>query len=147
MNVRTLQHTFTHPKGLLFATQFAQITLVVTSRAAFEDEHSKVLVQPSAAFTGHSPGEFPRRFSRYLLSRRHVFYRGLTMQCAVEHDERGRSNYDMCAVNPSRMSNTFDDVPLREIVDTIPNGKDCRLEIMNFNVKVRQKFLVLLRGY
>ena len=36
INVRTLRHTFTHPKGLLFATQFAQIALV-TPRAAFED--------------------------------------------------------------------------------------------------------------
>ena len=27
----TLQHTFTHPKGLLLATQFAQITLVIMS--------------------------------------------------------------------------------------------------------------------
>lgn len=31
INVRTLQHTFTHPKGLLFATQFAQIALVIMS--------------------------------------------------------------------------------------------------------------------
>ena len=77
MNVRTLQHTFMHPKRLLFATQFAQMTLVVTLRTAFEDIHSKALVQPGAAFAGHSPGEFPRCFFRYLLSRRHVFYHGL----------------------------------------------------------------------
>ena len=49
INVRTLQHTFTHPRGLLFATQFAQIALVITSRAAFEDMRSKGLVQPGAA--------------------------------------------------------------------------------------------------
>jgi malonyl CoA-acyl carrier protein transacylase len=45
INVCTLQHTFTHPKGLLFTTQFSQIALVVTSRAAFEDMRSKGMVQ------------------------------------------------------------------------------------------------------
>jgi fatty acid synthase subunit beta len=44
INIRSLQHTFTYPKGLLFAAQFAQIALVVMSRAAF---------------AGHSLGEFP----------------------------------------------------------------------------------------
>jgi hypothetical protein len=34
INIRTLQHTFTHPKVLLFATQFAQIALVIMSCAA-----------------------------------------------------------------------------------------------------------------
>jgi hypothetical protein len=33
-----------------------------------------------------------------------VFYRGLTMQVAVERDAEGRSNYGMCAVNPSRVA-------------------------------------------
>jgi fatty acid synthase subunit alpha len=58
INICTLQLTFTHPKGLLFATQSVQIALVVTSRAAFEDMRSKGLVQPGAAFAGHSLGEF-----------------------------------------------------------------------------------------
>ena len=58
INVRTLQHTFTHPTGLLFATQFAQIALVVTSRAAFENMRSNGLVQSGATFAGHSLGEF-----------------------------------------------------------------------------------------
>ena len=54
INVCTLQHTFMHLKRLLFTTQFSQIALVVTSRTAFEDMHSKGLVQPGAAFAGHS---------------------------------------------------------------------------------------------
>jgi fatty acid synthase subunit alpha, fungi type len=44
INVCMLQHTFTHPKGLLFTTQFVQIALVVMPRAAFEDMRSKGLV-------------------------------------------------------------------------------------------------------
>jgi fatty acid synthase subunit alpha, fungi type len=143
ISVRTLQHTFTHPKGLLFATQFAQIALVVTSRAAFEDMRSKGLVQPGAAFAGHSLGEFSALAAvADILPNSSlvdiVFYRGLTMQHAVERDEQGRSNYAMCAVNPSRVGKTFDDAALREIVNTISNRRDCLLEIVNFNVEVRQ---------
>lgn len=42
-----------------------------------------------------------------------VFYRGLTMQVAVERDAAGRSNYSMCAVNPSRISKTFNEEALQ----------------------------------
>jgi malonyl CoA-acyl carrier protein transacylase len=142
INVRTLQHTFTHPKGLLFATQFAQIALVIMSRAAFEDLRSKGFVQPDAAFAGHSLGEFSALASvADILPNSSlvdvVFYRGLTMQRAVERDEQSRSNYAMCAVNPGRVGKTFDDAALREVVDTISNVRDCLLEIVNFNVEVR----------
>ncbi|KAH9953378.1 hypothetical protein BC827DRAFT_1248894 [Russula dissimulans] len=34
INIRTLQHTFTRPKGFLFAARFAQIDLVIMSCAA-----------------------------------------------------------------------------------------------------------------
>ena len=37
IDVRCPKYTFSHPAGLLFATQFAQIALVVTEKAAFED--------------------------------------------------------------------------------------------------------------
>ena len=78
------------------------------------------LHQPGAAFAGHSLGEFsafaavvniPPNFSLVDI----VFYRSLTMQHAVEHDERGRSNHAMCAVNPSRVGETSDDAALREM--------------------------------
>jgi hypothetical protein len=41
IDVRCPKYTFSHPAGLLFATQFAQIALVVTEKAAFEDMHVK----------------------------------------------------------------------------------------------------------
>jgi fatty acid synthase subunit alpha len=41
------------------------------------------------------------------------------MQCAVERDSENRSNYAMCAVNPSRISKTFTDAALREVIDSI----------------------------
>ena len=58
INVRTPKYTFSHPAGLLFATQFAQIALVVTEKAAFEDMHLKGFIQKDCAFAGHSLGEY-----------------------------------------------------------------------------------------
>ena len=59
------------------------------------------------------------------------------MQRAVERDSQNRSNYAMCAVNPSRISKTFNDAALREVVDSIATRTSTLLEIVNFNVEVR----------
>src|SRR6202042_3766721 len=58
INVHMPKYTFSHPTGLLFATQFAQIALVVTEKAAFEDMRLKGFVQKDCAFAGHSLGEY-----------------------------------------------------------------------------------------
>ncbi|KAH8117927.1 fatty acid synthase [Phellopilus nigrolimitatus] len=143
INNRTPQYTFSHPGGLLFATQFAQIALVVTEKAAFEDMRSKGLVQNDCAFAGHSLGEYSALASiadvlpiASLVDV--VFYRGITMQRAVERDELNRSNYAMCAVNPSRISKTFNDAALREVVDSISHLTKLLLEIVNYNVEGQQ---------
>ena|ERR1700729_2344055 len=68
-----------------------------------------------------------------------VFYRGITMQCAVEQDSENRSNYAMCVVNPSRISKTFTDAALREVVDSIAVRTGTLLEIVNYNVEVRSR--------
>ena len=101
----------------------------------------KGFVQPGACFAGHSLGEFSALASvADILPNSSlvdvVFYRGLTMQRAVERDEQSRSNYAMCDVNPSHVSKTFDNAALRGAVDTISNVRDCLLEIVNFNVEV-----------
>ncbi|EEB88170.1 hypothetical protein MPER_14138, partial [Moniliophthora perniciosa FA553] len=57
------------------------------------------------------------------------------MQRAVERDSKNRSNYAMCAVNPSRISKTFSDAALREVVDTIASVSGSLLEIVNYNVE------------
>ncbi|CAL1716945.1 unnamed protein product [Somion occarium] len=143
INNRTQRYTFSHPNGLLFATQFAQIALVVTERAAFEDMRSKGFVQKDSAFAGHSLGEYSALASiadvlpiSSLVDV--VFYRGITMQRAVERDAQNRSNYAMCAVNPGRISKTFNDAALREVVDSISQRTGCLLEIVNFNVEGQQ---------
>ncbi|KAF8896473.1 fatty acid synthetase alpha subunit [Infundibulicybe gibba] len=143
IDVRTPKYTFSHPNGLLFATQFAQIALVVTEKAAFEDMRVKGFVQKDCAFAGHSLGEYSALASiadvlpiSALVDV--VFYRGITMQRAVERDSENRSNYAMCAVNPSRISKTFSDAALREVVDSIAVITGLLLEIVNYNVEGQQ---------
>ncbi|KIJ66907.1 hypothetical protein HYDPIDRAFT_174219 [Hydnomerulius pinastri MD-312] len=143
IDARTPKYTFSHPNGLLFATQFAQIALVVTEKAAFEDMRAKGFVQKDCAFAGHSLGEYSALAS--IADVLHisalvdvVFYRGITMQRAVERDAHNRSNYAMCAVNPSRISKTFTDAALREVVDTIATSTGNLLEIVNYNVEGQQ---------
>ncbi|KIY48753.1 hypothetical protein FISHEDRAFT_9172, partial [Fistulina hepatica ATCC 64428] len=143
INIRTLKYTFSHPNGLLFATQFAQIALVVTEKAAFEDMHAKGFMQKDCAFTGHSLGEYSALASiadvleiSALVDV--VFYRGITMQRAVERDAQNRSNYAMCAVNPGRVSKTFSDAALREVVDGIADLTGTLLQIVNYNVEGQQ---------
>jgi len=150
INVRTQRYTFSHPNGLLFATQFAQIALVVTEKAAFDDMRSKGLIQRDSAFAGHSLGEYSALASiadvlpiSSLVDV--VFYRGITMQSAVERDSQNRSNYAMCAVNPSRISKTFNEAALREVVEIVGRRADALLEIVNYNVDVCVSLLVTLR--
>ncbi len=141
INIRTQRYTFSHPNGLLFATQFAQIALVVTEKAAFDDMRSKRLIQCNSGFTAHSLGEYSALASiadvlpiSSLVDV--VFYRGITMQRAVERDSQNRSNYAMCAVNPSRISKTFNEAALREVVEIVGRRTDALLEIVNYNVDV-----------
>jgi len=97
------------------------------------------LVQNDSSFAGHSLGEYSALAAlaevmpiESLVSV--VFYRGLTMQVAVERDETGRSNYAMCAVNPSRISKTFNEQALQYVVENIADETGWLLEIVNLNV-------------
>ncbi len=112
-------------------------------KASFEDMRSKGLVQRDSSFAGHSLGEYSALAAladvmpiESLVSV--VFYRGLTMQVAVERDETGRSNYSMCAVNPSRISKTFNEQALQYVVENIAEETTWLLEIVNYNVSNMQ---------
>lgn len=131
--------TYRSPTGLLSATQFTQPALTLMEKASFEDMRSKGLVQRDSSFAGHSLGEYSALAAladvmpiESLVSV--VFYRGLTMQVAVERDAQGRSNYSMCAVNPSRISKTFSEEALRYVVEMIAEQTGWLLEIVNYNV-------------
>ena len=135
----TTSYTYRSPTGLLSATQFTQPALTLMEKASFEDMRSKGLIQRDSSFAGHSLGEYSALASiaevmpiESLVSV--VFYRGLTMQVAVERDEQGRSNYSMCAVNPSRISKTFNEQALQFVVQNIAESTGWLVEIVNFNV-------------
>jgi fatty acid synthase subunit beta len=135
----TTSYTYRSPTGLLSATQFTQPALTLMEKASFEDMRHKGLVQNDSTFAGHSLGEYSALAAlaevmpiESLVSV--VFYRGLTMQVAVERDEQGRSNYSMCAVNPSRISKTFNEEALQYVVGNITEVTGWLLEIVNYNV-------------
>jgi len=139
VNENTTSYTYRSPTGLLSATQFTQPALTLMEKASFEDMRSKGLVQRDSSFAGHSLGEYSALAAlaevmpiESLVSV--VFYRGLTMQVAVERDITGRSNYSMCAVNPSRISKTFNEQALQYVVENIAEETKWLLEIVNYNV-------------
>ena len=136
---KTSSYTYRSPSGLLSATQFTQPALTLMEKASFEDMKSKGLVPRDSTFAGHSLGEYSALAAladvmpiESLVSV--VFYRGLTMQVAVERDAQGRSNYSMCAVNPSRINKTFNEDALRYVVGAIAETTGWLLEIVNFNI-------------
>ncbi|AOA61009.1 Fatty acid synthase subunit beta [Komagataella phaffii CBS 7435] len=143
INEDTISFTFKSPTGLLSATQFTQPALTLMEKASFEDMKSKGLVPSESMFAGHSLGEYSALTSlgdvmpiESLVDV--VFYRGMTMQVAVPRDEQGRSNYGMIAVNPSRVSSTFNDSALRFVVEHIAQQTGWLLEIVNYNVENTQ---------
>ncbi|KAL3420133.1 Fatty acid synthase subunit beta 1 [Phlyctema vagabunda] len=136
---KTTSYTYRSPTGLLSATQFTQPALTLMEKASFEDMRSKGLVQRDSSFAGHSLGEYSALAAladvmpiESLVSV--VFYRGLTMQVAVERDASGRSNYSMCAVNPSRIGKTFNEQALQYVVENIAEETGWLLEIVNYNI-------------
>ena len=139
VNEDTTSYTYRSPTGLLSATQFTQPALTLMEKASFEDMRSKGLVQRDSSFAGHSLGEYSALAAlaevmpiESLVSV--VFYRGLTMQVAVERDAAGRSSYSMCAVNPSRINKSFNEQALQYVVENIAEETKWLLEIVNYNV-------------
>jgi len=135
----TSSYTYRSPTGLLSATQFTQPALTLMEKARFEDMRARGLVQLDSSFAGHSLGEYSALAAlaevmpiESLVSV--VFYRGLTMQVAVERDAQGRSTYSMVAVNPSRISKDFNEQALQYVVENIAGETGWLLEIVNYNV-------------
>ncbi|KAI9088332.1 hypothetical protein DFS34DRAFT_701418 [Phlyctochytrium arcticum] len=136
----TLSYTFSHPNGLLSATQFTQPALTLMEIGSFQDMRANGLVQQDCPFAGHSLGEYAGLASvGEVLSVEAlvdvVFYRGMTMQVAVQRDAEGRSDYGMCAVNPIRVGPTFSEQALKFVVEGIAGHSQALLEIVNYNVE------------
>ncbi|KAJ3071925.1 3-oxoacyl-[acyl-carrier-protein] synthase [Podochytrium sp. JEL0797] len=136
----TASYTFSHPAGLLSATQFTQPALTLMEFASFHDMKSNGVVPENCVFAGHSLGEYAGLTAvGETLSIESlvdvVFYRGMTMQVAVPRDSQGRSEFGMCAVNPVRVSHTFGDKALVFVVQSIARRSNDLIEIVNFNVE------------
>ena len=139
----TKSYTFSDPRGLLYSTQFAQPALVLTEMATFADLEAKGIVQQGANYAGHSLGEYSAlgAMARVMSMESLIslaFYRGLTMQQAMDRDQNGRTAFSMMAANPSRVAKTFDQNALEEVVTMIAHETGTLLEIVNFNVQGRQ---------
>lgn len=140
---KTTSFTFKNPGGLISATQFTQPALTLMEKASFEDLKAKGLIPADCIFAGHSLGEYASLASlAEVMSIESlveiVFYRGMTMQVAVPRDSLGRSNYGMIAVNPSRISPTFNHEALTFVVDAVGKRTEWLCEIVNFNVENQQ---------
>lgn len=135
----TTSYTYRTPAGLLSATQFTQPALTLMEKARFEDMKSRGLVNSDSTFAGHSLGEYGSLSActdmmsvETLVSI--VFFRGMTMQVAVERDASGRSPYSMLAVNPSRVSSNCDEASLLWLVSQIAKATGWLIEVVNYNI-------------
>ncbi|KAJ2598230.1 fatty acid synthase alpha subunit Lsd1 [Coemansia sp. RSA 1721] len=133
-------YTFKSPNGLLQATQFTQPALMLFELASYADMRAKSLIQKNAPFAGHSLGEYGALSAiGGVLAVESVidvgFYRGMTMQRAVERDSLNRSQYSMMAVNPSRVGKNFSQEALEFVISSIRHQTKGLLEIVNHNVE------------
>ncbi|KAJ2398450.1 fatty acid synthase alpha subunit Lsd1 [Coemansia sp. RSA 2603] len=132
--------TFKSPSGLLQATQFTQPALMLFELASYVDMRAKSLIQKNAPFAGHSLGEYGALSAiGGVLAVESVvdvcFYRGMTMQRAVERDSLNRSQYSMMAINPSRVGKSFSQEALEFVISSIRHQSKGLLEIVNHNVE------------
>jgi fatty acid synthase subunit beta len=136
-------YTFRSPLGLLSATQFTQPALTLMEIALFSDMVAKGLVQENSMFAGHSLGEYSAlaalggEMLPIEVPVAITFFRGLAMQLNVERDASGRSDYSMCAINPSKIPN-FKEENLKELVQNITQETGWLVEIVNFNIENMQ---------
>ncbi|KAJ2605522.1 fatty acid synthase alpha subunit Lsd1, partial [Coemansia sp. RSA 1804] len=133
-------YTFKSPNGLLQATQFTQPALMLFELSSYADMRAKSLIQKNAPFAGHSLGEYGAlsAIGEVLAVTAVVevgFYRGMTMQRAVERDSLNRSQYSMMAVNPARVGKSFSQEALEFVISSIRHQAKGLLEIVNHNVE------------
>ncbi|KAL4786529.1 acyl transferase domain-containing protein [Aspergillus varians] len=136
-------YTFTHPRGLLYSTQFAQPAILLFEAAAFAELRAKGYVSQGAVYAGHSLGEFGAlsALSRSIPTGALVelaFYRGSVMQASVARDDQGATTYGMVAMNPKRVGKFFTQSTLGCLVSQIAAQSQQLLEIVNFNIEGEQ---------
>ncbi|NON71123.1 DUF1729 domain-containing protein [Corynebacterium ulcerans] len=135
--VRVAGETFSHPKGVLFLTQFTQVAMATLGVAQIAEMKEAGALDEKAWFAGHSVGEY-NALSAYagVLSLESVveivYQRGLTMHRLVERDQDGNSNYGLAALRPHKMGLTESQV--FDYVAGISQESGEFLEIVNYNL-------------
>jgi fatty acid synthase subunit beta len=158
LTASSASYTFTHPKGLLYSTQFAQPAILLFEAATFTELRAKGYVSEGAVYAGHSLGEYGALSA---LSRSTpmgalvelAFHRGSVMQASVAREE-GATAYGMMAMNPKRVGDRkcrmrcaknersnradFTQATLGCLVRQIATQSRELLEIVNFNIEGEQ---------
>ncbi|KAL3462080.1 acyl transferase domain-containing protein [Aspergillus heterothallicus] len=142
LTATSTSYTFSHPKGLLHSTQFAQPAVLLFEAAAFAELRAKGYVSERAVYAGHSLGEFGAlaALSRSIPTGALIelaFFRGSVMQASVAQDH-GKTTYGMVAVNPKRVGADFTQAMLGCLVRQIATQSCELLEIVNFNIQGEQ---------
>jgi fatty acid synthase, bacteria type len=130
-----------HPGGLLNVTQFTQVALTVLSVAGVAELRETGAVSPTAAFCGHSVGEYSAISAMTDLLPLEalidvVYQRGLTMQHFVERDAEGRSAYGMGVIRPHLAG--LDDAAANALVERVAVESGAPMYVVNHNVRGRQ---------
>ncbi len=133
-------YVFRNPAGLLHSTHFTQPAITLMSIARYRDMREKGIIQEGSSFAGHSLGEYSALATLGQLMSveelmKVVFFRGLTMRLVVDYDSAGRSEYSMCALNPSKVGKGFGAPDLQSVVAAISRESGWLLEIVNFNIE------------
>lgn len=132
---------FTHPKGVLFLTQFTQVAMATLGVAQIAEMREAHALNQRAYFAGHSVGEY-NALAAYsgVLSLENVveivYQRGLTMHRLVDRNEAGESNYGLAALRPHKMRLSAEEV--FNYVENLKNESGEFLEIVNYNLEGMQ---------
>eukprot|EP00928_Gymnodinium_smaydae_P066432 TRINITY_DN4943_c0_g1_i9.p1 TRINITY_DN4943_c0_g1~~TRINITY_DN4943_c0_g1_i9.p1 ORF type:complete len:3436 (-),score=625.04 TRINITY_DN4943_c0_g1_i9:83-9400(-) len=147
---QSMSHTFMAPKGLLFATQFAQPCQVILALTQYNEMKEKLLLSNTAMFAGHSLGEYAAIAAvtgndlfdlEDLMDL--MFMRGMTMQQVVKRNSKQQSDYGMVAVDPTRVAKDCTPQFIFSVVKhleqmILKTKAGALLQIVNYNVEPTQ---------
>ncbi len=132
---------YVHPKGVLYLTQFTQVSMAVLAQAQMAQLREAGLAVEDAIACGHSLGEYNALASvsqvlplESVLAL--VYQRGLVMHNLVERDRYGESGYRLVAAMPHRAG--INHSYLTELIEKIRENTGEFIQIVNFNVRNRQ---------
>ncbi len=131
----------THPKGVLFLTQFTQVAMAVMAVAQVAELEADGVLAGDAYFCGHSVGEYSALAAMTgalplgeLCAL--VYQRGLTMDRLVERLPDGSSRFAMGVLRPHAAG--IDEAQALALVDDIAKKTGKFVEVVNYNVRGRQ---------